>query len=116
MKTITSLFNIFLSAIEFIILYCLGKIFGISQIVRYLRNPNPLITSKLLRAFGSSIGEKVTFKGCLFFDNVYEDENSKGDLSFLEIGNNCYIGDGVYFDLSNQISYIRSKARFSFLS
>ena len=36
-------------------------------------------------------------------DNTYEDKNSKGDFSYLNVGNNCYIGDCVYFDLSNKM-------------
>src|SRR5262249_7517919 len=37
-------------------------------------------------------------------DNVYEDANSSGTFEHLSIGANCYIGDGVYFDLSNHVS------------
>ena len=81
----------------------LGKIFGISYIVKYLRNPNPLITVKLMRVFGAQIGEKTTIKRSIFLDNVYEDQDSTGDFSNLKIGNNCYIGDCVYFDLANKI-------------
>ena len=88
---------------EFVWIYSLGKALGISYIVRYLRNPNPLITVKLLRGFGAKVGNKTTIKRSLFIDNAYEDRNSAGDFSFLEIKDNCYIGDVVYFDLSNQI-------------
>ena len=77
--------------------------FGISYVVKYLRNPNPSVTAKILRAFGARVGCRTTFKRSLFIDNAYEDENSAGDFSFLEVGNNCYIGDVVYFDLSNKI-------------
>lgn len=92
-----------LSFIEFFLVYTLGKIFGISMVVRYLRNPNPIITVRLLRSFGASIGEKTTIKRSLIIDNAYEDKNSKGDFSYMKIGNNCYIGDCVYFDLTNEI-------------
>lgn len=81
----------------------LGKKLGIAWVVRYLRNPNPLISVQVLRAFGAVIGKKTTFKGCIFIDNAHEDENSSGDLSHIKIGENCYIGDGIYFDLSNEI-------------
>lgn len=79
------------------------RILGISHAVRYLRNPNVRVIVPLLRAFGATIGEKSRFKGSLFIDNAFEDENSAGDFSHLRIGHNCYIGDGVYFDLASRV-------------
>ena len=81
----------------------LGKLFGISYIVKYLRNPDPLISVHLLRVFGAKIGKATNIKRTIFLDNVYEDENSTGNLSHLTIGNNCYIGDCVYIDLANEV-------------
>lgn len=81
-----------------------GKIFGISYIVGYLRNPDPLISVRLLRAFGARIGEGTTIKRSIYLDNTYEDESSAGDFSHLEIGRNCYIGDCTYLDLANKVS------------
>lgn len=80
-----------------------GKIFGISYIVGYLRNPDPLISVRLLQAFGARIGKGTTIKRSIYLDNVYRDQNSTGDFSYLKIGNNCYIGDCTYFDLANEI-------------
>ncbi len=57
----------------------------------------------LLRHFGATIGERTTIKGSLFLDNVSEDANSSGTFRYLQIGANCYIGDGVYFDLADRI-------------
>lgn len=54
-------------------------------------------------SFGSTIGKNTSFKRSLYFDNTYEDKNSTGDFRHLEIGANCYVGDCVYFDLSNKI-------------
>lgn len=71
--------------------------------VRYLRNPNPLVTPRILRAFGATVGEKTTIKRSIYIDNTYEDQNSAGDFRYITIGSNCYIGDCVYFDLANQI-------------
>ena len=84
-------------------IYAGTKIFGISFLVRRLRNPNPRLTVALLRAFGAQVGQRTTIKRSLFLDNTYEDADSIGDLSNIRIGNNCYIGDCAYFDLSNQI-------------
>jgi acetyltransferase-like isoleucine patch superfamily enzyme len=93
----------FISFSEFLIIFALGKAFGISLVVRYLRNPNPHITVRLLRAFGAVIGDGATIKRSFMIDNAYEDQNSSGDFRYLTIGQNCYIGDGVYVDLSNEV-------------
>lgn len=87
----------------FLLILTGGKIFGIRVVIKYLRNPNPWNTVKLLRAFGAKIGDGATFKNSIFLDNVYEDKDSTGDFSNLEIGEKCYIGDCVYFDLASKI-------------
>lgn len=92
-----------LSIAEFLVIYASGKLLGIFVVIRYLKTPNPRITVHLLRAFGAVVGDRTTVKGSLIIDNSYEDKNSAGDLSYLKIGNNCYIGESVYFDLSNGI-------------
>jgi acetyltransferase-like isoleucine patch superfamily enzyme len=92
-----------LGLIEFLFIFVMGKSMGISLVVRYLRNPNPYTTVRLLRSFGATIGARTTFKRSLFIDNTYEDEHSAGDFKYLKVGHNCYIGDSVYFDLSNEI-------------
>lgn len=71
--------------------------------IRYLRNPTPAHSVRVLRAFGATIGEGTTIKRSLHLDNVHRDRNSTGDFSHIRIGSNCYIGDGVYFDLANEV-------------
>ena len=100
---IRNIFNRLFSLIEFSLHLLAGKFFGISHVIRYLRNPNPLISVRLLRAFGAKVGERTTIKGVIFLDNVCRDQNSTGDFSHLEIGSNCYIGDLAYFDLANKV-------------
>jgi acetyltransferase-like isoleucine patch superfamily enzyme len=95
--------NTLLSEIIFYYHLLLGKLFGISYVVNYLRNPNPSISVRLLRVFGAKIGEDTTIKRSLYLDNVYEDEDSIGNFSYLTIGNNCYIGDCVFIDLANEV-------------
>ncbi len=92
-----------LTGIEYRLVRLLTGVFGVSLVVRYLRNPNPALTVRLLRAYGAAIGERTTVKGALYLDNVYEDQNSTGDFSHLRVGNNSYIGDGVYMDLAGTI-------------
>ncbi|MBA2669187.1 MAG: acyltransferase [Gemmatimonadetes bacterium] len=88
---------------EFLLVYACGRVCGLGPVVRYLRNPHPLATPRLLRAFGAEIGEASTFKRSLYIDNAYEDRNSARDFRHLHVGRDCYIGDGVYLDLANQV-------------
>jgi len=88
---------------EYFIVRIAAAIMGISHVVRYLRNPNPLLTVKLLRAFGAQVGNRTTIKRSVLLDNVFEDEQSTGNFSNLKIGENCYVGDEVYFDLANEV-------------
>ncbi len=88
---------------EYTLVYLLGKLLGISVVIRYLRNPNPWITRRLLTAFGATVGSNVTLKRSIFLDNVHGDANSTGDFSHLKIGNDSYIGDCIFFDLANEI-------------
>jgi acetyltransferase-like isoleucine patch superfamily enzyme len=88
---------------EYCAVYISGIVLGPSCIVRYLKNPNPRITVRLLRAFGATIGTGTTIKGGIVVDNVERDENSTGDFSHLKIGDNCYIGESVFLDLANEL-------------
>ena len=88
---------------EYCAVYATGAVLGPSSVVRYLKNPNPRITVRVLRAFGATIGHRTTIKGGIFVDNVERDENSTGDFSHLKIGDNCYIGECVFFDLANEL-------------
>ena len=92
-----------LAFLEYCVLYGAASVLGPSSIVRYLRNPNPRITVRVLRSFGASIGSQTTIKGSVIVDNVERDANSTGDFSHLKIGNNCYIGESVFFDLANEV-------------
>jgi acetyltransferase-like isoleucine patch superfamily enzyme len=91
------------AAVEYWAVSMAGALLGISTVVRYLRNPNPRVTAKILRAFGATIGSRTTLKGSIFVDNSYGDQNSTDDFSHLIIGDNCYIGEAVFFDLADQI-------------
>jgi len=95
--------NRMLGFIKFNFHLLMKKIFGISYVIGYLRNPDPLASVRLLRAFGAKIGERTTIKRSIYLDNVYGDKDSTGDFSHLKIGKNCYIGDCTYFDLANEI-------------
>lgn len=92
-----------LDKIELIKTLIVYKFKGFTYIISYLRNPNPRITVNILRQFNAKIGEKTTIKRSVIIDNAFEDQNSTGDFSNIIIGNNCYIGDHVFFDLSDKI-------------
>ena len=100
-----SLFCRMLATLEFCFVYLEGRIFGISHVIRYLRNPNPRISAKLLRSFGATVGAGTTIKRSILLDNVYEDRDSAGDFSHLIFGENCYIGDAVFFDLAAEVIF-----------
>lgn len=108
-----------LNRIKLIYLIFLGKVFGISVIINFIRNPDPEITVQLLQAFGAKIGKNTRFKRTVYFDNVYEDQDSRGNFSNLVVGDNCYIGDCVFFDLSDSIKIgnnVVVSAKASFLT
>lgn len=80
-----------------------SSILGVEFAIRYVRNPNPLNTVSILRQFAATIGKNSTFKRSVYLENVYEDSNSVGDFSNIQIAENCYLGDGVFMDLANVI-------------
>lgn len=57
----------------------------------------------LLKRYGATIGNNVNFKDCIQIDNASGDQDARGNFSNLAIGNRCYIGKGVFFDLPDQI-------------
>lgn len=57
----------------------------------------------LLKKYGATIGNNVNFKDCIQTDNASGDQDARGDFSNLIIGNRCYIGKDVFFDLPDQI-------------
>lgn len=71
--------------------------------VRRLRNPKPGEAVRILSSAGARIGRRTTIKGRLYLDNVWEDEASRG-FSNLRVGENCYIGDGVFLDLAAPVT------------
>jgi acetyltransferase-like isoleucine patch superfamily enzyme len=95
--------SLVVAAVHYCMVVLAGRLFGLPVVVRYLRNPNPRVTARILQAFGAEIGENTTFKRSIYIDNSYEDENSAGDFRFLRVGRNCYIGDEVYFDLAHTV-------------
>ncbi len=92
-----------LVAAEYWRVYLAGRHLNIEYVVRYLRAPNPQLVPRILRAFGATVGERTSFKYSLCLDNVTSDANSTGTFSHLHIGDNCYVGDGVYFDLADEV-------------
>jgi len=103
MNRVIRLFRSCRSAVECQLVLLVARMLGVSWAVQYLRNPNPKVAVRLLRAFGATIGELTTIKRSLLIDNAFEDTDSAGDFSHLRIGRNCYIGDGVCLDLANCI-------------
>lgn len=80
-----------------------SRLMGPEFAVRYVRNPIPALTPSVLRQHGATIGRRTTFKRSLFLDNTIESQDCAGDFRNLRLGDNCYIGDLVYFDLAGEI-------------
>jgi acetyltransferase-like isoleucine patch superfamily enzyme len=76
---------------------------GTEAAVRYLRNPDPRLSARVLRKRGAQVGTRTRFKRSLFLDNTVESSDCAGDFRNLRIGANCYIGDMVYLDLAAPI-------------
>jgi maltose O-acetyltransferase len=79
------------------------KIFGIDFISRRLETADSYMTPVLLRRYGAKLGRNINFKGDIIIDNASRDKDSTNDFRNLIIGDNCYIGKKVFFDLPNQI-------------
>jgi acetyltransferase-like isoleucine patch superfamily enzyme len=92
-----------IALLEWLTVHVWAALAGPRAVVRYARDPNPRLLMRLLRHYGATIGAGTTLKGALRFDNVWEDEHSSGDFSHLVIGRNCYVGEGVYFDLADVV-------------
>jgi len=61
------------------------------------------MTQVLLSRYGARVGRNINFKGGIVIDNASKDEDATNDFSNLIIGNNCYIGKKVFFDLPSRI-------------
>ncbi|GAH67195.1 unnamed protein product, partial [marine sediment metagenome] len=86
------LFPIILKAI------LINRILGIDHLSNYIsRLPRKLI-GLILSRFGAKIGKEVNISSAIIMDNAVTK-----DYSNLIIGNRCYIGKNVFFDLVEPI-------------
>ncbi|MBK7406957.1 MAG: acyltransferase [Saprospirales bacterium] len=82
----------------------IGKsFFGMGYICRLLTRCHPRLIAALLSRYSGNIGVDVRFKSPLFIDNISGDQDATNDFSRLQIGDRCYIGAGVFFDLPDQV-------------
>ena len=79
------------------------RLFGIDYICRMLETSDSYITQELLRKYGARLGQHINFKGGIIIDNASKDQDATNDFRNLIIGNSCYIGKKVFFDLANEI-------------
>ena len=73
------------------------QILGFSYIASEITNCRSFLLNKYLTRFGAKLGKGINFKDKLLIDNA------KKDFSNLEIGNKCYIGKNVFFDLADKV-------------
>jgi len=88
--------------IEFSKIISFKKIFGLNYVLNSLRYCWKNNIDKLLKYYDATIGENNHFKGSLTIDNPNLLNSSKAFIN-IKIGNNCYIGKNVFFDLANKI-------------
>ena len=79
------------------------RVFGIAYVSRELGRCSGLLVPMLLRKYGANIGTGVNFKDVVLIDNAEGDRDAKGDFSNLTIGDNCYVGKAVFFDLPDRV-------------
>jgi len=79
------------------------RLFGIDYICRMLETSDPYMAQKLLRKYKARLGQHINFKGGIIIDNASKDQDATNDFRNLIIGNRCYIGKKVFFDLPNEI-------------
>jgi len=89
--------------IYFLKVSTMGALFGIEYVAQEISCCSKRHIASLLRRYGASIGNSVNFKDSIQIDNASGDEDATGDFSNINIGEKCYIGKGVYFDLPDKI-------------
>ena len=80
----------------------MGTLFGIEYVSQEISRCPKHHIATLLRRYGASVGNSVNFKDNIQIDNASGDEDATGDFSNLTIGERCYIGKGVFFDLPDK--------------
>jgi len=95
-KTINNLYDF----IEFIKIIFLGKLIGRHYIVNSLKYCRKSNINRILLYYGAKVGKNIHYKGSIVIDNY---SSEKKIFKNLHIGDNCYIGYEVYFDLANKI-------------
>lgn len=81
----------------------LYRVFGIGYVAGELAHCSKSLVPVLLVRHGASIGNRVNFKRSIHIDNAYGDQDATGDFSNLQIGNHCYVGAGVFFDVAAEV-------------
>lgn len=79
------------------------QFFGIEYVADQLAICSRHLVELLLRRYGATIGEQVNFKNNIQIDNAAGDRDNTRDFSNIHIGNRCYIGKGVFFDLPDKV-------------
>ena len=79
----------------------MGYYWGSSaRLQKQIRNLERVFLPSLLRKFGANIGQPINFNGSIILDNFSLEKNP---FKNLFIGNHCFIGTDVFFDLPDQI-------------
>lgn len=81
----------------------LNKVIGFSVVVMSLETCRGFLIVPILKSFNGQVGSRTTIKRGLMIENSFEDQDSTCDFSRLKIGEHCFIGREVLFDLTDTI-------------
>jgi acetyltransferase-like isoleucine patch superfamily enzyme len=79
------------------------RIIGIEYVSRTISQCPGSLLPQVLTLFGAKVGKGNNCKDGLQIDNAFGGEDTTEDFSHLIIGERCYIGKGVFFDLPDVI-------------
>jgi acetyltransferase-like isoleucine patch superfamily enzyme len=112
MQAVIKMFSRLLTKLYLLKLVLMCKLFGIDYLLQAISQCPKHFIVLLLTKYGASIGTNVSFKENLYIDNTENNKDPAEYLSNLSIGNRCYIGKGVFFDLPEHI-YIEDECAIS---
>ena len=78
------------------------RIHGLSGVTNLIHRLNSDVIPDILRKYGATVGEQLYVKTQLKIEaSTYQRQN---DLSNLTIGYNCFIGKGVFLDITDKLT------------
>jgi acetyltransferase-like isoleucine patch superfamily enzyme len=78
------------------------RIYGLAGVTNLISTANSDMITELLTWYGASIGKRLYVKTQLLIESsTYQRQN---DFTNLTIGDNCFLGKGVFLDITDKLS------------